>query len=345
MDISLSFAQSPYDRVLPLINGEVKPDGVELEHVGMPGSYSRVFYDQIKFQRYDVSEMSISSYLRLRSVGWPYRMIPVFHNRDFFYTKMRIRRSSSIRQDHPEDLIGKRVGIGDYQQSLGLWTRGILQMEFGVKPEDIVWYQERGKRLSHTGASAEAGLSLPDNLELHYAETDFGTMYLNDQLDASLDPTLRMILDSLSGLDRIRAGVREEPDLVTLFRDPRQEAIRYFAKTGVFPAQHTVVVRESILDRHPWVAVSLMEAFEKSKRTAIDRLRQTPPSLMVFGEQYLIELDKIFGPDPYAYGIKANARVLDMAQTFSVQQRLTDRKESFENIFPEELLYLEERSL
>jgi 4,5-dihydroxyphthalate decarboxylase len=103
----------------------------------MPGAVPRVFYEQIKFQRYDISEMSMSSYLRMRSINWPYRMLPVFHNRNFSYTFIHIRLSSGIRQGHPEDLKGKRIGIGDYQQSLGLWTRGILQMEFGIKPEDM----------------------------------------------------------------------------------------------------------------------------------------------------------------------------------------------------------------
>ena len=344
MDITLSFAIPPYDRVLPIIEGDVKPDGVTLDWVGMPGSYSRVFYDQMKFQRYDISEMSISSYLRMRSIGWPYRIIPVFHNRNFFYTMIRIRRGSGIRQDHPEDLKGKRVGIGDYQQSLGLWTRGILQMEFGVKPEDMVWYQERGKHLSHTGASAEAGLGLPETLQLHYAQVNFGTMYLRNELDASLDPTLRLVRDAFSGLDRVGANLAENPDLITLFSDPRREAIRFYRKTGVYPPQHVTVIRESILQKHPWVAVSLMEAFEESKRIAIERLRQLPPTLMVFTEHYLMELDEIFGRDPYPYGIKANAKAFDMAQTFSVQQGLTERKQPFDDIFAQEIMYREERS-
>jgi 4,5-dihydroxyphthalate decarboxylase len=178
-DLKLSFAMTGYDRILPLINGEVKPDGITLEYMGMPGGVPRVFYEQMKFQRYDVSEMSMSSYLRMRSIDWPYYMLPVFHNRSFSYTYIRTRRDSGIRQGHPEDLKGKRIGIGDYQQSLGLWTRGILEMEFGLKPQDMVWYQERGEHFSHTGASREAGLPVPSNVELHYAGKDFHTMFLN----------------------------------------------------------------------------------------------------------------------------------------------------------------------
>src|SRR5262245_38326237 len=140
-DLHLSFAMTPYDRMLPLINGEVKPDGITLDYQGMPGQVPGVFYDQLKFQRYDLSEMSMSSFLLERARGFPYRLLPVFHNRQFSYTNLIIRRSSGIRVDHPEDLKGKRIAIGDYQQTVGLWTRGIRLHEFGVKPDDMVWYQ------------------------------------------------------------------------------------------------------------------------------------------------------------------------------------------------------------
>ncbi len=342
-DLNLSFAMTPYDRILPLINGEVKPDGITLEYMGMPGAVPRVFYEQIKFQRYDISEMSMSSYLRLRSIGWPYRLLPVFHNRSFSYTYSHIRKSSGIRQGHPEDLKGKRVGIGDYQQSLGLWTRGILQMEFGVQPEDMVWYQERGEHFSHTGASVEAGLTFPKTIKLHYAKTDFNTMYLRGELDANLGLELGLNKVAGSAIDRNRAVISDSSDIIMLFRDPRREAVRFFKKTKVFPPHHTTAVRESILEEHPWVAISLMEAFEESKRIAIKRLRELPPSLLIFGSNYLKELDDIFGPDPFAYGVKANAKSFDMAQTFSVQQGLTERKQPFDEIFPKEVIFSEER--
>lgn len=334
---------TPYDRVLPLINGEVKPDGIELEYAGMPGAVPRVFYEQIKFQRYDISEMSVSSFLRMRSIKWPYCMLPVFHNRNFSYTFIHIRLGSGIRQGHPEDLKGKRIGIGDYQQSLGLWTRGILQMEFGIKPEDMVWYQERGEHFSHTGASQEAGLALPSKVKINYAKTDFSTMFLNGELDANTGLGFGMGKGQISGIDRERVSISDNPEIVTLFPDPRQESIRFYKKTGIYPPHHTTVVRESVLDQHPWVAISLMEAFEESKRIAIERIHQMPPSLMVFGEQYLREIKEMFGADPFQYGIKANAKALDMAQTFSVQQELTERKQPFNEIFPQEIIKREER--
>ncbi|MFC2072872.1 hypothetical protein ACFLUU_09320 [Chloroflexota bacterium] len=349
-DIKLSFSTTPHDRVLPLITGEIKPDGITLDYMPVTGRVNKLFYNQMKFQRYDLSEMSMSSFLRMRSINWPYRLLPVFHNRSFSYTYIHIRNGSGIRQDHPEDLKGKRIGISDYQQSLGLWTRGVLQMEFSINPEEMVWYQERSEHFSHTGASAEVGLTIPKTVELHYAKNDFNTMFLKGELDAVTSHGLRMERASISG----RGGVPDlsllhsrtslaDPDVVTLFRYPQQEAIRFFKKSGVYPPNHGTVIRESILEEHPWVAVSLMEAFEESKRLAIERLHQSPPSLLVFGQHYLKDIDEIFGPDPFPYGIKANAKAFDMAQTFSVEQGLTKRKQSLDEIFPQEVIYREER--
>ena len=340
-DLNLSFAITAYDRVTPMISQEVKPDGITLDYQGMPGAVPRVFYEQIKFNRYDVSEMSMSSYLRMRPLGFPYRMLPVFHNRIFSYTNVYTRKASGIRQDHPEDLKGKRFGIGDYQQSVGLWTRGILKLEWGIEPQDMTWFMERSEHYSHTGASKEAGLSLPEDLDLRHAATDFSSMYLAGDIDASIG------IGSIrgSGIDRQQsADLLDNPDFPTLFSDPKAEGARFFKKHGVYPPHHVTVVRESILDEHPWVTVSLMEAFEASKRIAIERLRSMPPTLLVFGRQFQQEVDEVFGPDPFAYGINANATAFDMAQTFSHEQGLTARKQPWDEIFPEEAFYREERS-
>jgi 4,5-dihydroxyphthalate decarboxylase len=341
-DLKLSFAMTPYDRMLPIINGEVKPDGISLENAGMPGSVPRVFYEQMKFQRYDVSEMSMSSYLRMRAIGWPYLILPVYHNRNFSYCYVQIRKGSGIRQGHPEDLKSKRIGIGDYQQSLGLWTRGIFQMEFGVKPEDMEWYQERGQHFSHTGASLEAGLKMPDMVSLHFAKTDFMTMFNQGELDASCGLGPGTGIAPSSNLDRGTHDYSINPDVVPLFPDPRQEAVRFFKKTGVYPPHHVTVVRESIIKEHPWAAVSLMQAFEKSKQIATERLRQNPPGLLVFGAHFIRDMDAIFGADPFKYGIPANAKAFDMAQEFSVQQGLTPEKQPWDEIFPREVIYSEE---
>lgn len=334
-DLVLSFAMTPYDRVMPLITGEVKPVGITLEYLGMPGGVPGVFYEQLKFGRYDLSEMSFSSFLVERAHGWPYRLLPVFHNRNFSYTNIVIRKASGIRQDHPEDLKGKRFGVMDYQQTAGLWIRGVLQHEFGIHPEDMEWVQTRGEHFSHTGAS---GTKPP--VKLTYANADFGTLFERDEIDASMGYGA----PSDSSVDRaVKVDIRNHPDYPLLFSDPKSEGARYYRKTGIYPPHHTTAIRETIIEKHPWVSMSLMEAFERSKKIAIERLSERPPTLMVFGNQYMREVRELMGPDPFVYGIKANAKAIDMVQQISAEQSLTPRKQAIEEIFPQEVFIAEER--
>jgi 4,5-dihydroxyphthalate decarboxylase len=336
-DLHLSFAMTAYDRMLPLINGEVKPDGITLEYQGMPGQVPGVFYDQLKFQRYDVSEMSMSSFLLERARGFPYRLLPVFHNRQFSYTNLIIRRSSGIRVDHPEDLKGKRIAIGDYQQTIGLWTRGILLHEFGVKPDDMVWYQTRGEHYSHTGAS---GTKPP--VELHFADAEIGTLFTRGEIDVAFG------WGGGGGagagghaLARADVDIRGNPEFTPLFSDQKGEAARYYKKTGIYPPHHTTAVRESILTEHPWVARSLMEAFEESKKIAMTRLRHQ--TLYVFMENYQDEIKALMGNDPFAYGLAANRKAIEMAQQISHEQSLTPKVQPIEDLFAEEIFIMEER--
>ena len=325
--MNLSFAISPYDRVLPLITGEVKPSGIVLEYEPNPSPsptspVPRIFFEQIKYQRYDVSEMSFSSFLIERAKGWPYVALPVFHNRNFRYTGIVVRDGANIRRDQPADLKGKRFSIPDYQMSMALWTRGILQHEFGVLPRDLQWFQTRGERFSHTGAS---GTHLPEGVHLTFANAPENVLFSRSEVDAS------MTLDSSS------------PGVTTLFSDPRAEAIRFYRKTGIFPPHHITVVRESILREHPWVALSLYDAFRAAKALARRRVRDQ--TLLVFNAQYAQEERALFGDDPWVYGVQSNRAAIDMVQTISVEQGLTSRKAALEELFPESILVADESTI
>ena len=333
-DIHLSFAMTPYDRVLPLITGEVKPAGITLDYQGMPGAVPGVFYDQIKFQRYDLSEFSFSSFLTEKGKGFPYRILPVFHNRNFSYTRIVIRKSSGIRQDHPEDIRSKRFAVGDYQQTAALWIRGVLEHEFGVRPDEVEWVQTRGEHFSHMGAS---GTKAPSNLT--FATEPESTLFLRGEIDASMGWGTGG--DASHALAREGVNIRDNPDFVHLFSDRKAEGIRYFKKTGIFQPHHTTAIRESVLQEHPWVARSLTDAFEEAKHLALSRMRQQ--SLFVFGEQDIDEIARIMGPDPHVYGVKANGPAIDMVQTMSVEQGFSPRKLPWNEIFPEEVLIAEER--
>ncbi|MBI4199195.1 MAG: ABC transporter substrate-binding protein [Chloroflexi bacterium] len=336
-DIQLTFAAGPYERVQPLATGEVKPKGIILHAVEMPTP--DLFYQQLKFSRFDVSEMSFSFFLAARARGWPYRALPVFHNRAFAYTTLQVHADAGIRR--PEDLKGKRLGTFDYMQTAALWLRGQLQHEFGVRPEDIQWLQERPPAYSVASALPGGPPALPPGLRLTFCQTDLATMFLRREVDggAAILPH-----PAEGALERPKVDLRGHRKLKLLFPDPKKEAIRYFKKNGVYPPHHLTVVRESVLREHPWVATSLMEAFDEAKKLALGRLYlRRRASLRVFGEQELEEQRRVFGDDPFPHGIKANAKAIDMVQTYSVEQGFTPRKQPLQELFAEEVIASEER--
>ena len=329
-DLDLTFALTySNDRVLPLFTGEVKPEGINLRCTDCHGV--GMFYDQLKFDRYDISEMSFSSFLRRRPQGWDYVALPVFQARMFSHTSVLVRVASGVKK--PEDLKGKRIGMADYSQTAAMWTRGILQHEFGVTPEDVEWFQERPERYSVGGTS---GFQPPPGITFQYINTDLGTMLLRGELDAVI------LYRSGSTIDRPKPDLTKDRRFRPLFRDQKKEGLRYYKKNHIFPPHHVTVVRESIVKRYPWVTNSLMEALDRSKRLAMERLRQRPPSLLLFGAELLEDLRAVFGDDPYRHGIKANAKDIDTAQTYSVEQGITERKQPWEELFPEEIFIAEE---
>src|SRR5262245_3290360 len=180
--LTLSMALSDNERTRPLSQGRVKVQGVRtLITVVHP---SEMFWRQLRFGDFDISEMSLASLFIAFSRGdrrWV--ALPIFTTRMFCHTGILVRADRGI--EAPGDLKGKRIGVPEYQQTSALWSRGILQHEFGVHPRDVTWFMERVPEKSHGGATgfkAPAGVSLSQIP----ASTNIGTMLLDGELDASL---------------------------------------------------------------------------------------------------------------------------------------------------------------
>ena len=174
-------------------------------------------------------------------------------------------------------------------------------------------------------------------MKLTYANAAESDLFLRGEIDAAMS----WGGESTSALAREGTDIRGNPEFCTLFSDPKAEAIRYYQKTRILPPHHTTAIRESILQKHPWVAISLLNAFEEAKKLAMERVRQQ--TLFVFQGHYQEEVRRLMGKDPFAYGVKANAAAIDMVQTISVEQSLTPRKQPLDEMFPEEVLIAEER--
>jgi 4,5-dihydroxyphthalate decarboxylase len=284
-----------------------------------------MFWRQLKFAEFDVSEMSLSSLIIATAQGLTdWVALPVFTMRHFFHTGILVRADAGISV--PADLRGKRVGVPEYQQTSALWSRGILRDQFGVEPRDITWFMERSPEQSHGGAT---GFVPPEGVRLNYIprETNIGEMLL----DGSLDATLLYLVDP-NLVDRSRADLSARSEIRRLFPDPQAEARRYYAATGIYPINHTVVVRRTLLERHPWIALNLYAAFVRVK----ERLNAQRDALL---EPYtaagLIDAAAlaVLHGDPLAYGITAARPVLETIARYVYEQGLTKRLVRIEEVF------------
>jgi len=134
--LKLSFISAFNERVDPLMNGTIQPEGIELLPTYSPPS--ETFWRQLRYQEFDVGEMSMSSYLIARERGFDLIALPVFPSRRLFHTEISYHADSGITR--PEDLVGKRLGVGEYQQTAALWQRGILEHDFGVSQFKVHWH-------------------------------------------------------------------------------------------------------------------------------------------------------------------------------------------------------------
>jgi 4,5-dihydroxyphthalate decarboxylase len=321
--LQLSLIMGANDRSRPVLDGTVQPDGIDI--IGTISHPSEIFWRQLHFQEFDVSEMSLSSLLMAVANGnkdWV--GLPIFTSRRFFHTGAWVRADSGI--ERPADLKGKRVGVPEYQQTAALWSRGVFKHEFGVEPTDLDWWMERTEERSHGGAT---GFKPPAGIRFNRIPGDqsIGTMLMDGKLDATL-----MYLTDNNLVDRSRITLEGNPAFRTLFPDPAAEGQRYFEKTGLFPINHGMVVRRSIHEKHPWVALNLFNAFRKAKERAAARMQELVSTHVELG---------LLGPgartalavDPYPYGVKSNRKVLETVAAYSHEQGLTPRVMQLEEIF------------
>jgi 4,5-dihydroxyphthalate decarboxylase len=320
--LELSIALSDNERTRPLLEGRVVPQGIKL--VPTMVHPSEMFWRQLRFAEFDVSEMSMSSLIIAASRGdtrWV--AIPVFTMRKFFHTSIIVRNDSGITT--PAELRGKRLGVPEYQQTWAIWSRGILQHEFGVHARDIEWFMERNPDKSHGGAT---GFTAPQGVRVNQISptTNMGEMLLRGELDGALHYLVDRNLVDRSSVDV--SGATHH-----LFLDPAAEGRRFYAKTGLYPINHTVVVRRSLLEAHPWIALNLYSAFVAAKE---EIARCGKSYLQWYFEAGLLDggVKRVLADhDPLAYGFNASRPVLETIAQYVHEQGLSARRVALEEIF------------
>lgn len=317
MALKVTMTCGPYDRAQSLIDGTVKPEGIELEVVTNSNDNERQAHAmQGKF---DAAEFYTGRYiadLPYRSLGLT--AIPIFVKRMFRHSYIYVNKRANIRS--PSDLNGKRVGVQTFFTSVSIWVRGILADEYGVDPRSIHWVAE--------GPDSVTQWQRPDWLRLELAP-----------------PQRRKVFDLLVA-GEIDAAITTEalapgrhPDVDFLFPNYPQIERDYYRRTSIFPIHHTLVIRTALLEREPWVAMSLFNAWEESKKRCYkwlewQRIHQTSLWYRALWE----EEQAAGGPDFYRWGFEDTRAELDKLLDYSYRVGITPRKFAPEDMFWPETL-------
>jgi 4,5-dihydroxyphthalate decarboxylase len=329
--LTLNFISNFNERVEPLMKGIVKAEGIEI--VPTYSHPSETFLRQLRDLEFPVGEMSMSSYLIGRERGLDMIALPVFPSRRLFHTELSIHASSGIAK--PEDIVGKRIGVSEYQQTAALWQRGILDHDFGVSQYKVHWYMERTEEMSHGGVT---GFTPPQGISFQRVppEKSLASMLVNQELDvAAINSPVKHSPTQLGRSHKITGADGDWSKVKRLFPDRIAEGKRFFDKWGFLPVNHAYTIRGDVYRKHPWVAFNLYSGFVKAKEHFNAKLVDSIPSAMFFGKEYLTKTQELFGNDPFPYGIKANRKLLETLVDFSFEQGLITKKPKIEELFAE----------
>lgn len=336
LNLTVAFSKNP--RTEPLADGTVRPQDIDLKFVLIPPT--ELFYRNLKYDEFDVFEMSISEFLmtkeREETARWKWVGLPVFLSKAFMFLNLYVNRES--RLEKLADFKGKRVGVPDYPMTSALWLRIMLQELYGIKPVDMTWYNGRTRKFSH-GAQLGLDKNPPPGISLRWLteEQTFDVMLAGGDLDVAYgfipptDPQMKgaMNIDRYGGIP-----LGEDSKLRKLLPDNGHEVITdYFRKTGVLPANHMVAVQRRIVDEHPWVALELYKAFQNSKQAAYDRAKLLSSTYLLFEGEDVKNQAQTFGDDPFPLGVEKNGKMLEILFRASHSEGLTKTLKRPEDVF------------
>jgi 4,5-dihydroxyphthalate decarboxylase len=320
MSIPLTFACGLYDRMLPLYTGDVRPDGIDLKFTVLDDP--REIFDRMAGGReFDAAEMSSSEFISRKVADrCPFVAIPVFPSRVFRHSFMFVNRRGPVKT--PKDLEGKRVGVPLYTMTAAIWIRGHLQHDYGVDLSAIRWIQGAINKGGAHGNPSVLPMAKPVRVENNHSGKS-----LSDLLE-------EQAIDAIVGT-QVPDAMRHNPDIVRLISDFRAVEQAFYRRTRIFPVMHLVAIRREIYEKHPSVAASLYRAFEESKRQALAKMRYLGALryMLPWLPDDLDELDRVFGDDPWPYGVEANRPTLQALVDYMVEQGVIARPLPVDEIF------------
>lgn len=275
-----------------------------------PGVLEEIYAKVLNNQPFQACEFSLSNYTMMRDRGADWMAaIPVFANRDFRHSIIWVRKESEL--ESAEQLAGKRVGVRDYTMTAAVWLRGTLLDEYDTDWRDINWY-----------ANAEQRFPTLEGVPLELGDGDPEEMLLAGQLDAFISPRPRDLMEKPPGDRQLRP----------IFRDVAAVEREYFQRTGIYPINHTVVMRKELLDSFPNAAQAIFDAYCAGKKKALARRIGT--TFVPWGKEYWSETVAMFGGDPFPMGLTdANRNNVGTLLRYLHEQKLISELPEIEDLF------------
>jgi 4,5-dihydroxyphthalate decarboxylase len=327
-DLDLTLACWDYDRTQALKDGSVKPDGIDLRYLTV--FPAETFLRMVKFREFDVSELGFKFYVSsLLQEKPPFIAIPVFPLRLFRHSCIFVNSDAGI--ENPGDLAGKRIGEPfAYGHDAAIWARGVLSDEYGVPPASASY---------HVGA-VDPGLRRDFAPFLPSADIRVEPLKDGQTLDAMLEAG---DIDALYSAITPPSFLKGSPKVRRLFPDYERVERDYFAKTGIFPIMHVVVIRRDIYDKHRWLAQSLTRAFKEAKEKALRAYADNTTYMNAWTgipwlTSHLEENKRLMGADPWPYGVAPNRAAIDAFLRYHQEQGLSARRLPADEIFAPETL-------
>ncbi|MBI2317410.1 MAG: ABC transporter substrate-binding protein [Betaproteobacteria bacterium] len=306
-----------YEIVRALRDGSVQAEGIEFEFPHYPGV--RDIHRQVAREEIcDVGEFNGPAYVAAASRGWPMTALPVFLHRRFRHGFIFINRNCGIEK--AADLLGKRIGGPFFQPAANVWLRGVLEEEHGVPHRSVTWVTQEPEIIEFERREDLRIRQVTDGQHID-------DMLTRGEIEAVIAPNLP------------RAMRERLPHIARLWPDYREMEIDYYRRTGIFPIMHVTTIRKQVVAEHPWVARSLMDAFEKAKRLAFSRLANPRIVPLAWYQSYWDDERRLLGGDPWEYGVSGKNRVnLEKMIGYVHQQGMSARRMTVGELFAEESL-------
>ncbi|NBD24774.1 type 2 periplasmic-binding domain-containing protein [Paenibacillus glycinis] len=247
----LTIAMSESDRTLKLLSGARRLPGFELE--AKHETVEQIFINQISQAMYDVSELSLASYLIAKGGGDDrLTAIPVFLSRSFRHNAIYVRADSPWR--HPSELKGRRFGFPEFQMTAAVWVRGMFREEWGIAEGEMQWFTFRPERVP---------VQIP------------ATLTEGDLFEALVDGRVDAVMSARRPPANLFPASGEGGVLRRLLPDAWDEERAYYDRTGIFPIMHLVSLKAETVERFPDLPKRMYELLLGIKDEGIAGLLET----------------------------------------------------------------------